>query len=266
MKVCVVGFFVIELSIHTLCTGFLTIQMKFDTVLHKGLLFKLRQNGIEGNLLEWLNSYLSHRKQKVGLKLCCFFSGLKSKFAWAPQGSVLGPLLFLVLTNDIAKHLLSLTTLFANDSSLFYPAAHIAGIINVDLQLLTNQARQWLVKIIPLKTEAILFTLKKLDFLPQLVFDNIPISFVDNHKHLGVTLNNTRQWHSHVENIVNSASKILAIMRKLKYSIRRNALNQMYMYMSNLLPVVEYVSVVWDGCSEQDSQTLQKIQMNQLTL
>ena len=54
------------------------------------------------------------------------------------------------------------------------------------------------------------------------------------------------------------ATKILGIMRKLKYSISRNALNQMYM--SFLLSVVEYASVVWDGCSEQDSQTLQKIQ------
>ena len=59
------------------------------------------------------------------------------------------------------------------------------------------------------------------------------------------------------ENTVNSASKILALMHKLKYSISINALNQMYM--SYLLPVVEYASVVWDGCSEPDSQTLQKI-------
>ena len=90
------------------------------------------------------------------------------------------------------------------------------------------------------------------------MFDNIPISVVDSHKHLGVTLSSSGQWHSHVENIVNLASKILAFMRKLKYSISRNALNQMYM--SYLLPVVEYASVVWDGCSERDSQTLQKIQ------
>ena len=167
-------------------------------------MFKLRQNGIEGKLLEWLNSYLSQRKQKVGLKSC--FSGLKSIFAGVPQGSVLGPLLFLVYINDIAKHLLSLTRLFADDSSLFYSAAHIAdiaGIINHDLQLLTNWAKQWLVRFNPLKTEAVLFTLKKLDFLPQLVFDNIPISFVDSHKHLGVTLSSNGQWHSHVENIVN---------------------------------------------------------------
>ena len=65
------------------------------------------------------------------------------------------------------------------------------------------------------------------------------------------------QWHSHIENIVLSAAKILGIMRKLKYSISRNALNQMYM--SFLLPVVEYASIVWDGRSEQDSQTLQKL-------
>ena len=80
-------------------------------------MFKLRQNGIEGKLLECLNSYLSQRKQKVCIKSC--FSGLKSIFAGVPQGSVLGPLLFLVYINDIAKHLLSLTRLFADDSSLF---------------------------------------------------------------------------------------------------------------------------------------------------
>ena len=89
-------------------------------------------------------------------------------------------------------------------------------------------------------------------------FDNIPISFVDSHKQLGVTLSSNGQLHSHVENIVNSAGKILALMRKLKFPISRNALNQMNM--SYLLPVVVYASVVWDGCSEQDSQTLQKIQ------
>ena len=106
-----------------------------------------------------------------------------------------------------------LKRLYADDGSLFYSAAHIAdiaSIINHDLQLLTNWAKQWLVTFNPLKAEAVLFTLKKLDFLPQLVFDNnnnISISFVDSHKHLGVTLSSNGQWHSHAVNIVNSASK-----------------------------------------------------------
>ena len=126
------------------CIVFCDVSKAFHRVWHKGLLFKLRQNGINGKLLEWLNSYLSQRKQKVCFKSC--YSGLKSIFAGVPQGSVLGPLLFLVYINDIAKQLLSLTRLFADDSSLFYAAANIAdiaGIINHDLQLLSNWAKQW---------------------------------------------------------------------------------------------------------------------------
>ena len=89
------------------------------------------------------------------------------------QGSILGPLLFLVYINDIAKHLLSLTRLFADDSSLFYAAAHIAdiaGIFNHSLQLLTSWARQWLVTFNPLKTEAVLLTLKKTRILSSTCF------------------------------------------------------------------------------------------------
>ena len=203
------------------CIVFCDVSKAFDVVWHKGLLFKLRQNDIEGILLEWLNSYVSQRKEKVGLKSC--FSCLKSIFAGAPQGSVLGPLLFLVYINEIAKHLLSLTRLFADDSLLFYSAAHIddkAGIINHDMQLLLNWARQWLVTFNPLKTEAINLLLKNY-ILPQLVFDNIPINFVDSHKHIVVTCSSTGQWHSHIENIVLLATKILGIVRKLKYSISK---------------------------------------------
>ena len=74
----------------------------------------------------------------------CFkscYSGLKSIFAGVPQGSALGPILFLVYINDIAKQLFSLTRLVADDCSLFYTSANIAdiaGIINHDLQLLSN--------------------------------------------------------------------------------------------------------------------------------
>ena len=89
---------------------FCDVSKAFDRVL-----FKLRQNDIEGKLLEWLHSYLCQRKQKVGLKSSCF-SRLKSIFAGMLQGFVLGPLLFLVYINDIAEHLLSLTRLFAEGS------------------------------------------------------------------------------------------------------------------------------------------------------
>ena len=162
------------------------------------VLFKLRQNGIDGKLLQWLNSYLTNRKQKVTLKSCA--STIKSILAGVPQGSVLGPLLFLVYINDIAKQLLSLTRLFADDSSLFYAAARlsdIAGIINHDLIMLSNWAIQWLIKFNPLKTEAVFFTLKYFEAFPQLIFDNTPIKFVEDHKHLGITFSQNGQWHTY---------------------------------------------------------------------
>ena len=98
------------------------------------------------------------------------------------------------------------------------------ALFSVTSQLLTNWARQWLVTFDPLKAEAVLFTLKKLDFLPQLVLIifqlvlylivSIPdlcnlTYFVDNHKYLGITLSSTGQGHSHFENIVISATKLL---------------------------------------------------------
>ena len=98
-------------------------------------MFKLRQNGIAGTLLEWLNNHLSQRKQKIGQKSC--FSGLKSIIAGVPLGSILGPLLLFVCINDKAKHLLRLTRLFADDSSFFYVAAHIADLAGIIITYIT---------------------------------------------------------------------------------------------------------------------------------
>ena len=90
---------------------------------HKGLIFKLKQFGIEGELLEWISDYLSGRKQIFVIRNSS--SSLRRINAGVPEGSVLGPLLFLVYVNDISESLLSLTRLFADDSSLFYSAANI---------------------------------------------------------------------------------------------------------------------------------------------
>ena len=90
-------------------------------------------------------------------------SDFKRVNAGVPQGSVLGPLLSLIYLNGISESLLSLTRLFADDSSLFYSASSlvdIEGIINHNLRLLVVWVKQWLIKFNPLKTEAILFTLK----------------------------------------------------------------------------------------------------------
>ena len=241
------------------CMVFCDISKAFDRVWHKGLLFKLRQNGIEGTLLKWLSNYLSNRSQKVVLQSAT--SSSKQITAGVPQGSVLGPLLFLIYVNDITDSLLSLTRLFADDSSFYYSASSISdieGIINHDLNLISSWAKQWLVTFNPQKTEAILFSLKKVDELPKLIFQNTNVTFVENHKHLGITFSQNGQWSAHIDTILKSSSKVLGIMRKLKFTLNRKSLNQIYL--SYVAPLLEYASIVWDGCSDSCANSLQKIQ------
>ena len=241
------------------CMVFCDISKAFDKVWHRGLLFKLRQKGIKGKLLTWISNYLSDRKQKVQINNAT--SSLLSVNAGVPQGSVLGPLLFLVYVNDIAENLLSLVRLFADDSSLFFSATNIQdieGVINHDLAFISSWAKKWLVDFNPIKTVAMLFSLRPVDYLLSLNFNNTVINFVENHKHLGVTFSCNGQWKAHIENILNAAYRTLGIMRKLKYRFSRQALNQMYI--SYIRPQLEYSSIVWDGCSEQDKTALEKLQ------
>ena len=108
------------------CMVFLDVSKAFDRVWHRGLIFKLRQYGIDGDLLTWITDYLDDRKQRVVIK--SYMSSFKNVKAGVPQGSVLGPLLFLIFVNDISSSLLSLTRLFADDSSLFCSASNLEDI------------------------------------------------------------------------------------------------------------------------------------------
>ena len=121
----------------------------------------------------------------------------------------------------------------------------IEGILNHDLRIIANWSRQWLVDFNPNKTEAILFTLKRNVSYPELVFNNTPVNFVEHHKHLGLTLSHDGKWHEHIQSISSSASKVLGMMRKIKFSLNRKSLNQIYL--SILRPLLEYASIVWDG-------------------
>ena len=123
---------------------FLDLAKAFDKVWHEGLIFKLQQNGIEGQLLNLLANYLSNRKQRVVLDGCnSDYHGIQSG---VPQGSVLGPLLFLVFINDLEKDIKSKVKFFADDTMLFdivkdpyLPARDL----NLDLVNIQNWVYQW---------------------------------------------------------------------------------------------------------------------------
>lgn len=237
---------------------FCDISKAFDRVWHKGLIFKLRQYGIDGDILNWLSNYLLNRHQKVFVNST--FSSEKITTAGVPQGSVLGPLLFLIYVNDIADNLLSITRLFADDSSLSISSSNmnfIENTLNTDLHSLQEWSHKWLIKFNPDKTEVMFFSLND-EQRPSLFFENTQLTYVKTHKHLGLTLSEDGKWHEHINNIMTSASNVLSSMQSLKFKLKRNTLNQIYL--SYMRPILEYASTVWDGCNENDKHSLEKMQ------
>ena len=125
------------------------ISKAFDRVWHEGLLAKLKSVGIRGKLHAWFCSYLTDRSQNVVLK--GEKSGTKIIKAGVPQGSVLGPLLFLVYINDIVKDIVSVIKLFADDTSMSLALRdyNVRGeIVNSDLENISQWAKLWKVKFI----------------------------------------------------------------------------------------------------------------------
>ena len=107
---------------------FLDISKAFDKVWHKGLICKLKQNGISSNLLDTTTDFLNSRKQRVALN--GQFSSWTSIEAGVPQGSILGPLLFLIYINDLSGDLITNVKLIADDTSLFCVAHEVNTSVN----------------------------------------------------------------------------------------------------------------------------------------
>ena len=119
---------------------FLDISKAFDKVWHEGVIFKLKQNGISGDLLNILTDFLSNRKQRVVLN--GQVSTWTSVNAGVPQGSILGPLLFLIYINDLSDNLSSNGKLFADDTSLF-SVIHDVNIFAGELNEYLRKISEW---------------------------------------------------------------------------------------------------------------------------
>ena len=167
----------------------------FDKVWHDGLLFKLQRNGIEGQLLQLFKSYLSNRKQRVVIISFEYEWGLIE--AGVPQGSVLGPLLFLIYINDLGNGITSNFNFFADDTSLFSIVTNPTWSVfelNSDLKVIENWAYQWKMLFNPDPNKqaiGMLFSRNRADQnLPPLFFNNVHVGLVSvsDHKHLGTIL------------------------------------------------------------------------------
>ena len=172
---------------------FLDISKAFDKVWHEGLIFKLEQNGLEVNLLHTRHDFLKGRCQRVVLN--GKESGWENIYSGVPQGSVLGPLLFLIYINDFTDNITSNMKLFADDSSLFTKVSDTGTaqtLLVPDIHKITSWAHQWKMRFNPdINKQAIevIFSWKrnKPDH-PSLYFNGIPVSRMKSTKHLAIIL------------------------------------------------------------------------------
>ena len=155
---------------------FLDISKAFYKVWHDGLIFKLKQNGVSGNLIKFFQNYLNNRNQLVVLNGC--YSNYSLVESGAPQGSVLGPLLFLIYINDLERNTKSNIKFFADDTLLFstvIDSAISADDLNHDLDIIRQWAYQWKMEFNPdpnkQETEVLFSCKKSSTNHPQLMFN-----------------------------------------------------------------------------------------------
>ena len=171
---------------------FVDITKAFDKVWHHGLIYKLKENRVAGDLLDTLTNFLKKRKQRVILN--GQYSTWTNVEAGVPQGSILGLLLFLIFINDLPENLVSNPKFFANDIPLFSVIRnkHLsAQNLNEDLKII-YWVFQWKMSFNPdpsKQAQESIFSCKlQKSFYPPLHFNNIEVTHSTTQKHLGILL------------------------------------------------------------------------------
>ena len=212
---------------------YLDISKAFDRVWHNGLIYKLKRCGVSGQLLLLIQSFLSGRRQRTVL------NGQSSNWgdisAGVPQGSILGPLLFLVYINDLAIGLKCYVKLFADDTSLFTVVEDsntAASDMNHDLDLISQWAHTWRMSFNPdpqKQAVELTFSRKKIEIdHPLILFNDIPVKKVTEHKHLGIILDSKLSFSAHIKSAISKARKGIGFLKYLSKYLPRHTLNNLY--------------------------------------
>ena len=244
----------------------LDISKASDKVWHKGLIYKLKQNGISGKLLNLIIDFLSNRKQRVVLN--GKYSSWTIIEAGVTQHSILGPLFFLIYINGLSDNLITNPKLLADNTSLFFivhdPNA-TANDVNNDLAKINAWAYQWKMNFNPYpfkQAQEFLFFQNKTKSQnhPCLHFNNNPVNQAPLQKHLGMYLDLKLDFLEHLKNIQAKVNKSTALLRKLQAILPRPILT---IYKAFLRPHLDYGDTIYDQAyNDSFHQKLKSIQYN----
>lgn len=240
---------------------FLDLKKAFDTVNHDILISKLKKYGIDDNEIIWFKSYLSNRFQTVTVNST--LSDLQNVNIGIPQGSILGPLLFIIFVNCLPYTVdyNCKTVMYADDTSLMCKAKNVVD-LQMQLESCLSRIDKWFkankLTLNVDKTKCMIFgtkhVLKRFNEM-ELFYDNIIIEKVSEFKYLGVKFDNNLSWSAHVDHLCKTISKRIGIIRRIKYFIPQHTI----VMLSNalVLPHFDYASTVWTNFSSENHKKLQ---------
>ena len=236
--------------------AYLDFCKAFDSVPHKRLLLKLHGLGIRGKLLSWIEAFLTERRQRVVVEGCR--SDWVSVASGIPQGSVLGPTLFILYVNDIPDQLLGEVRMFADDTKVYrrVPRPMCPRSFQADLHALEKWSQKWLLN----------FNVSKCKIMhlgyanPHVPYflNGIEVEEVGLEKDRGIIVDRELKFHEQTAAAVSKASQMLAVVKRSFANIDASTLP--LIYKAIVRPHLEYCNVVWGPFGKLDQQRLERVQ------
>lgn len=238
---------------------FLDFKKAFDTVSHRLLLLKLRKINIDPQILKWIECFLTNRTQFVRANECDSPTSVVT--SGVPQGSVLGPLLFLIYINDLPNHICSSIRLFADDCVIYREISSTNDCLQLqtDLDNVSAWCFDWSMQLNLSKCKLMQVSLSR--HPPSLypyVISNTPLTKVNTYKYLGIHISSNLSWQAHVDYVTNNANRMLGYLRR-NFPLAPVSL-KLLLYKTLVRTKLEYASAIWDPHLLSLSSSLESIQ------
>ena len=238
----------------------LDISKAFDKVWHAGLLHKLKSYGVGGMILDIVDSFLRERALQVVLDGQS--STLYNINAGVPQGSVLGPTLFLVFINDLPEGALSKIGIYADDTTVYssigksdvFEKVESAAELQDDLRGIVEWGNRWRVTFNATKTKLLSFHRHRDPFLVPVEMNGIELPEKSSFRLLGLTFTPNMDWKHYIQNIAMASSrKVGSLYRSQRFLTPETIL---HLYKSTIRPCMEYCSHLWAGAPKSQGLNL----------